>query len=1299
MKIILSLITYVCWWSFSLLHAQVLLHPNHGQWHSNALYKVELDMGEMYIEGQGVTFNLFDYKKPHSHDSNGDESHSHDEDDDTPDFLQHVIKTHFIGSQQPSSILEREVQSYYRNYFLGSDTTKWKTDIHSVQNVRLKDVYSGIDVEYVGTKSALKYSFYLSPGLNHTVIQIAYDGMDELHITKKGELVVRSTLGEIRESAPKAWTVDRNGKRSEVECAFRLDKNTLSFELGQYNQNDTLVIDPELTFSTFTGATSDNWGFTACPDRDGNLYGGGIVFGTGYPITAGVFDPSFNGGQTTGGSIPGFDISITKFNPSGTSNLYSTFLGGSGNETPNSIVTNNQGELFVLAVTSSTNFPTTAGAVQSNFAGGTTTTQYLTFSGTDLAISRISPGGNTLIASTYLGGSSNDGLNYDSNLKYNYGDPFRGEIIVDDASNVYFSSTTKSSNFQGASGSLSGQQDAIYGKLNSTLTNLLFCRYLGGTGFETGNSIQLSLANDLYVTGGTSSGGVNLGAGGLRTTPFGGIDAYVVRLNSTTGAVMNGTYLGTNAYDQGYFVQLDIENKVYVMGQSGGSYPLVGGVYGVPNSGQFIHKLSQDLMTTEWSTTFGAGNGTIQLSPTAFLVSDCYDIYFSGWGGSVNATAVGGVTSTAGIPVTSDAFQSTSNGSNFYIGVFAKDAESLKYGSYIGGDGSANHVDGGTSRFDKSGTIYHAVCASCGPATQGFTVTPGVYSTTVGSLNCNLAAFKFDLNVTSAAIGNASVVQCFEAPVLFVNTSSNANSFYWNFGDGNSSTDFSPTHLYDSPGVYNVSLVVFDENNCASADTAYFEIVIEQFVGEINVATDPVCPLMDVQLEAGGGSSYLWSPIEYLNNHTIPNPIATPDSTMIFQVIVTDVCGSDTLDVLVEVFDAYATIVSDSSLCRGETIVVSVESTSIQQIQWSPQSEFSNPTGMTSTISPENSLLISISGVSADGCDLYDEKMINVDTLMPVVELMDTVNVCFGETVTITVIGNNSYEWSPLLGISPLVGATVSLSPSVNTMYYFTATNSCGTIPDSVFANVRYVYPLAGNDTIICPGQHANLWASGGVEYTWLPNLNIELIRDSIVRAWPQMPTRYTIWVEDQYGCRDTASVFVDIFPPAHVQTSADIYGFNPGDVVEISADGHEIGEYSWEPFEFLSCPNCFVTDAYPEETTTFIVWFVNENGCKAKGTVTVYYDGILFVPNTFTPDGDQYNPFFTAKGADILVFNMKIFDRWGELIFETNDMSQGWDGTYGGKMCQDGTYVWLIDYKDNRMISNRMIGHVNLLR
>ncbi|NBX37985.1 MAG: PKD domain-containing protein, partial [Flavobacteriia bacterium] len=810
--------------------------------------------------------------------------------------------------------------------------------------------------------------------------------------------------------------------------------------------------------------------------------------------TPGSYDITFNNGV---GSMP-FDCAITKFNPSGTNLLYSIYFGGSGNETPHSIVAGPTGELYVYGVTCSSNFPITNGAYDGSFNGGPSVTENsLTFNGSDIFIARFSTNGANLIASTYLGGNNLDGLNINT-LHYNYGDQFRGEIILDGSGNVYISSTTASNNFPTTPGvystSLSGNQDAVVCKLNNTLTSLLWSSYFGGSGSESGNSIDLSPNGQVYVAGGSTSPNFpGVGSGNTLNNNGGISDGYLARFNPSNGSVTSATFLGANEYDQAYFVRCDPSNLVYVYGQTESNWAITPGCSGTPNSGQFIRKYDGTLQNIQWSTVFGAGTGHVEISPTAFLVSDCYEIYVAGWGGQLNAnSSVSQAThsTTNGFITTPGAFQTNTNGSNFYLGVFKPNAQAVDYATYMGGlTGSSNHVDGGTSRFDKKGRIYHAVCGACGGNNYGFTSTPGSWSPQNPSPNCNMAVFKFDLSTLDAIIAQPSPLICIPQPVVFTNNSVNGNSFFWDFGDNTSSNQFQPSHLYASAGVYNVSLIVSDSANCYVPDTAFIQVNIGDFQGGVTLPTQAICPGSPFQLDAFGGSSYLWSPANLLSNPNVANPIATVNSNTVFSVIISDSCGSDTLQVPLNVVPLSLTLTPDTSICIGAQVPLNASGQG--SIAWNASPSLNTLVGNNVIATPSNTTTYTATLTSPEGCVLSDSTTVTVYFTPPVSNLPDTLIVCLGESTTLTVNGANTYSWSPNTNISSVTGSTVTLWPQQNMYYFCQFTNACGTLEDSVYITLLTANITAGNDTIICPSEVAHLWANGGVYYQWSPSSSI----------------------------------------------------------------------------------------------------------------------------------------------------------------------------------------------------------------
>jgi len=1267
----------------------VWMHPNEGQWDDRIEYKLDIDYGEIIIEKDKFTYHLNNSKVRH---------HDHDESDHLPDSIQyHTITASFLGSNWQNSRTEENPSSHYRNYILGNDKSKWKSKVYSFSKVQMDELYEGIKLVLNTEGDELNYSFEIRPGIHSSVLQRKFEGQDLIEIDEEGNLHVHNRFGEIIESAPKAWNLI-DGKRKQVAVNFLIENDIVSFEFPKgYDVTSTLVIDPNITFSSFTGSTADNWGMSATPDANGNLFAGGVAFGAGYPTSVGAYDASFNGGVV--------DISIFKFTADGSGMIYSTYLGGVGSETPNSMICAPNGELFIFGLTSSIDFPMAGTPYRSTFSGGPNVTgnaNGLGFSeGSDLYIARLSADGSSLLASTYMGGSSTDGLNI-GGLKYNYGDQFRGEIVLDAANNVYVTSSTSSTDFpvlMGVQGTLGGGQDAVAFKMAPTLNTLFWSTYFGGAGNETGNSIQLSSAGDVYLVGGTATSNLVFNSGNDLSYNGGIGDGYILRLNGNTGAMLAGSYMGYNEYDQAYCVQLDIDDKVYVLGQSESNWPISTGHYGVANSGQFIQKYSSDLITIEWTTMVGAGTGHVEISPTAFLVSDCYDIYFSGWGGQLNVSDGSALFSTTnGFPVTADAFQPTTSGSNFYISVLGQDAMALKYGTFMGGVSSPyNHVDGGTSRFDKLGRIYHAVCASCGPTTTGFTTTPGVWSNTDNGPNCNLAAFKFELSNIDAIVAVPQTIVCLPDPVIFSNNSANGNSFFWDFGDNTTSTDVNPSHLYAASGTYNVTLVVSDVNGCFAPDSVEFEVVIGDFEGGVTGPTAPICPGDQFQFEAFGGSEFLWSPGIFLDDSTSATPIATVFETTDFMVIVSDTCGIDTVYVSLPVYSGTSAISNDTAICLGNSVQLNAEGG--VSYEWSPSTYLDDPFSSTPISTPDETITYNVEITTASGCILNEDVLITVYFELPNPELVDTAFLCSGNSVPITASGTaiQSYSWYPVTFINPINSAAVTVNPPDDLWYFCDFGNACGVVTDSIFIDVKYPNIQAGNDTIICPNEIARLWASGGESYTWLPSSFLFNTFDSIT-VFPSSPTVYYVQGMDEFGCIGYDSVYVDLFPLPQVDAGVNVYAYY-GDEVQLNATSTQSVTYSWVPSVSLSCANCANPIAQPNGEITYTVTATDQNGCRSSDFVTVFYDITIYVPNTFTPDHDEFNQTFMMYGGNINEFHMMIFDRWGELIFETYDMKYGWDGTYNGLICQDGTYIWKIELGDAFGKKKELVGHVNLIR
>lgn len=833
---------------------------NKSQWASNILFQASFNLGTLFIEPNNLTYLL---TNPNDLTKVGECKHN-----PACKLLElpiacHSIKVHFKNSKS-CKIIPTCVSSTYSNYFLGNNPLSWASKAAWYQQIEYQSLYANIDMRYYSNNKNLKYDFIVHPKGKASEIQLLFEGADSLSLVNNN-LNIYTSITTITEKSPYCYQYI-NGQEKAVACDFVLKNKTLSFNFPNgYDTNKDLIIDPTLVFSTYSGSSADNWGFTATYDDEGHLYAGGAAFSSGYPTTTGAFNTTFGGGA---GALP-TDIAITKFTPNGNNLIYSTYIGGNRNELPHSLIINNLGELLIFGTTGSTNFPTSASAYDKTFNGGNNTTLSSNIEfpqGSDIIVCKLNNDGSQLLASTYIGGSGNDGLNRsDFVLRHSYADDSRGEVIIDDNNNVYIASCTNSLNFPTSANALQNNlddaQDACVFKLNNDLSSLIWATYLGGNADDAAYSLKLAQNGTLYVTGGTASTNFTTTNGTLNPTYKGNIDGFLSHINSNGSVLLASTYIGTNGYDQSFFIEIDKFDDVYVVGQTSGNYNVTNGVYSNTNGRQFIHCLSPNLNTTKFSTVFGSTNGTPNITPTAFLVDVCRNIYVSGWGGAVN----GGNSDTHGLPITPDAYKSTTDGSDFYFIVLGPNAQNLIYGSYFGGVGLDEHVDGGTSRFDKQGIIYQAVCAGCG-GSDAFPTTPNAWSNNNGSFNCNLAAIKFAFQL-AGLIAAANVLPeasgCLPFSVQFQNNTVGGISpnYTWNFGDGSSSSEFEPTHTYTQIGTFNVMMIANDPNTCNIADTAYTTVTVsepQQIQANFNYQLPTKCELKVKFNASPGGLEYKW---------------------------------------------------------------------------------------------------------------------------------------------------------------------------------------------------------------------------------------------------------------------------------------------------------------------------------------------------------------------------------------------------------------------------------------------------------
>lgn len=1256
---------------------------NKGQWHENVLFRTESGRAIGYIDRDGFTLMMLEndfYDKLHSWVGNSAADHI---------GKTHTLKMKFLGADLSQEAIPGKDAGTTQNFFIGNNSSKWATNARSYDRVKIPEVYPNIDVQFGTNRNNLKYDFIVAPNANPDLIKIEFSGHNRLFI-KNGALIAQTSVGDFTELAPFAYQFDAVGKIEKVACKFSLNGNIVTYKFPKgYDNSRELIIDPEIAFSSFIGSTSSSFGFTASYDDDGNLYAGAVVFGAEYPIVPGAAQIDFGDGVV--------DCGISKFSSSGDQLLYSTYLGGWGNESPHSIVVRDNHELYILGTTSSPDFPISTGAYQSLHKGGITTTGsgYTYENGSDIFVTKLNANGTAIIASTFIGGTSNDGLGIGVPLETNYGDKFRGEIVIDGAGNAYVASVTSSGNFpvvNGYSNSLGGLVSGVVFKLSANLQNLIWSTYTGGNFSSSAVSLQLAPDNSVYFTGGTTSTVLPTTAGAYQTSKLDGVDGYIGHISADGSQLLASTFNGTNGFDHNFFVQLDNDGFVYVVGQTTGSYPVSNGVYSNPNSGQYIQKFSPDLTTSIWSTVVGSGDGVVDFSPSAFLVTNCYQIYISGWGGAINNTGT-----TFSLPVTANAFQTTTDGNDFYLMVLDADASDLVYGTYFGGNQSSEHVDGGTSRFDKNGTVYQAVCAGCF-GNSDFPTQPGVWSETNGSDLCNLGVMKFSLSsVNAIAEIDAPEIVCPGFEFDLVNQSIGADTFLWNMGDGFTTTDEETTYSFDEPGTYTIMLYASDSQGCLSADSTSVTVEVAS-LPEIEVETpEPICPGETVQLNATGtATSYLWSPATGLSSTTIANPVFSGVNSQEYTVTGSTICGTATETVNVVVGNTEVSISEDEQICPGES--VQLEASGGVSYLWSPATGLSATDIANPVASPQENISYEVLITTENDCEVTEQMSITILPPAPTLQGKTEYVSCNGSAIYMNVSGAAEYSWSPAIGLNFANIANPIASPFHSMTYTVTGTNSCGTDVMEVSVLVNEIRVSIDVDSLVCYQERFTLTGSGAHSYIWQPAELFINPYANPAEAILEMSSIVSVTGFDSLGCFDSESKLLMLYPRASVSAGRDrIVNFGEGVQLESSS----IYPITWESSPYLSCLECNHPYAKPPENTTFYATIISPDGCVERDSVTVNIRGNIYVPNSFTPDEDGLNDVFKAEGVDISEFKMEIFNRWGELIFVSENIDHGWNGARMGSnfYCSPDLYQYRIIARELQGNYFELNGHVTLLR
>jgi len=472
-----------------------------------------------------------------------------------------VISERWVGGKVKAITPEEELPTKV-SYFVGNDPSKHKTNLPTYRYVSLGEVWSGIEIKLKATQKTVEKLFYVKPGADPSKIVVEVDGAEGLKLSKDGEIIIQTGLGELKLSKPIAWQ-EKDGKKLPVEVSYKLiDKNRYSFEVAKADPSLPIVIDPILQSTYLGGSENDSAYALAIHPTTGEIYVAGVTKSKDFPQTAGGAQEWCN--KWVIYLIKScYDVFVARLNKDLTQILQSTYLGGSDEDYVTALAIHPKtGEVYVAGKTKSKNFPKTTGGAQAKC------TDCANYS-FDAFVARLNKELTQILQSTYLGGSDED---YATALAIH---PKTGE--------VYVAGKTESKNFPkttgGAQRKYSGRgKDAFVARLNKELTQILQSTYLGGSGNDEADALAIHpQTGEIYVAGVTKSKDFPQTAGGAQEWCNKWViylikscyDVFVARLNKDLTQILQSTYLGGS--DEDYVTALAIHPKtgeVYVAGKT-----------------------------------------------------------------------------------------------------------------------------------------------------------------------------------------------------------------------------------------------------------------------------------------------------------------------------------------------------------------------------------------------------------------------------------------------------------------------------------------------------------------------------------------------------------------------------------------------------------------------------------------------------------------------------------------------------------------------------------------------------------
>ncbi len=861
---------------------------NRGQWQKEILYQCMSNEGGIRFLRNGISFCM-------SREVEEDPAAKHKE-DEKPEEYEGLVWNMVFDNANPAAIVKEEKSGSSRvNYLIGNDPSKHAIHVPQCGLLTYENIYPHTDLQYYAAgEGRLKYDYLLHPGADISNIRMRYDGIQGLSVNPDGDLEIRHAWGTVTEHLPVSYQYV-NGRKETRDVRFILLNNTTAgFRVyGKYNHDLPLVIDPVFMLwstwigssssSGFTGGSNDGYMNDIAADAAGNVYGVGR-YGSNFPVTFGAYSTTHSGPFLQFG-----DVIVFKLKYDGMSLDYATFVGGSSVEWGLAIDVNAAGETFFTGLTSSDDFPYTPNAYDNSYNGGSAYG--------DAFLCKLSAGGDSLLYSSYIGGTE--------------GEAGR-DIAVRNTNDVYLVGFTTSSDFpvsaaafdntfNGAASTflttnaglsaISG--DAYVMKMDAGSGTLLYSTYIGGGNAEAATSVTVNSAGEAFVTGGTSSTDFPVTPGSFCTTaPSSGFsdDAFLVKLNSAGSSLVYSTYIGGNNTDGGWGVTINSNNESFVTGfTASDNFPATAGAHktihtSADSRDAFVCRLNAAGSSMIYATYVGASDEDYGCD---IEVNNANEAFVAGKSDLFQ--------SSGNFPTTGCAYDNSYNGMlDIILFKLSASGDSLYYSSYFGGDrDDYNNIVAGPSIAMPDKCREEVMVGQSSHSTGFPTTIPSMMSGKGNGtgkdqpviFKMGIQGTNIDFTSSPAAPNCSDTVQFTGTPTgncIWKNGVWSPGMWLWDFGDGDTSSAQSPSHVYGSPGNYTVTLIV----GCPM-DTAVHQVVIGNtppqgftiLPGDTTInAGDTV--LLNATVMAG--YSYSWSPVSGLSCTTCPNPAAIPANTITY---------------------------------------------------------------------------------------------------------------------------------------------------------------------------------------------------------------------------------------------------------------------------------------------------------------------------------------------------------------------------------------------------------------------------------